>query len=316
MKRLITRTLLCSAVAAGLFFVAQGTASAALSGKCVTCHTMHNSQDGTSMNGTTTANNQLLLTGCIACHTGDVNATTGKNATYSAPVVLQTTAAPSSYLAGGNFWWVDQASSDSKGHNVIGIEDADSALSTAPGGTVADGITCEACHGDLGHHSDTQTSYRFLSGAVKGVEDANWEVDTLNTETASHNVYFGGTDTTGANGISDFCAECHGDFHGSANLGGTASDPWTRHPTDIQLSDAGGEYLDYNTYNTEVPTGATDTSASTNEISAANNNDVVVCVSCHRAHGSPYDDMLRWSYTEMVAGGSATNGCFRCHTTK
>ncbi|MGA1795635.1 MAG: cytochrome c3 family protein [bacterium] len=40
--------------------------------------------------------------------------------------------------------------------------------------------------------------------------------------------------------------------------------------------------------------------------------DMVMCLSCHRAHGSPYPDMLRWDYDALVAG----KGCYTCHTAK
>jgi hypothetical protein len=47
----------------------------------------------------------------------------------------------------------------------------------------------------------------------------------------------------------------------------------------------------------------------------------VMCLSCHRAHGSPYNDMLRWDYDGMVAGngsggGNDGTGCFKCHSEK
>jgi len=47
--------------------------------------------------------------------------------------------------------------------------------------------------------------------------------------------------------------------------------------------------------------------------------DCVMCLSCHRPHGSPYPDMLRWDYTEQIAGGGGLTddrGCFYCHTKK
>ena len=46
--------------------------------------------------------------------------------------------------------------------------------------------------------------------------------------------------------------------------------------------------------------------------------DMVTCLSCHRPHGSPYPDMLRWDYIQQIAGGGGDNGkgCFFCHTTK
>jgi len=45
--------------------------------------------------------------------------------------------------------------------------------------------------------------------------------------------------------------------------------------------------------------------------------DRVMCLSCHRAHGSPYLDMLRWDYNTMIAADSTkSGGCFICHTNK
>ena len=44
---------------------------------------------------------------------------------------------------------------------------------------------------------------------------------------------------------------------------------------------------------------------------------IVMCLSCHRAHGSPENDLLRWDYSSIQAGtGTNDNGCFVCHTTK
>ncbi len=45
--------------------------------------------------------------------------------------------------------------------------------------------------------------------------------------------------------------------------------------------------------------------------------DLVMCLSCHVAHGSDNAGMLRFDYADMVAGGGTnTTGCFACHTTK
>lgn len=44
--------------------------------------------------------------------------------------------------------------------------------------------------------------------------------------------------------------------------------------------------------------------------------DKVMCLSCHRAHGSPYPDMLRFDYNMEAGGGTSTDGCFKCHTNK
>ncbi len=205
------------------------------------------------------------------------------------------------------------------------------------------------------HHGDDSTidgstvarSYRFLRG-ILGHEDDDWERTVSATD---HNAYFGVDRTSTATGsmnqqtISYLCAECHGLFHsndgsttGSGIIhGGTTIDnanPWLRHPTDFALSSAGGEYLYYAAadgtaavspgttaaYNFIAPLAtATPTAAVANPFSDTDN-DIVTCLSCHRAHGSSYPDALRWDYAAMEAGSASTDfdnkGCFACHTTK
>jgi predicted CXXCH cytochrome family protein len=176
-------------------------------------------------------------------------------------------------------------------------------------------------------------SFRGIFG-LKGYEDPDWEQET----TTDHNRYSGSASPSTSNcagschgyafgwpsgsppeydTISGFCAACHGQFHqlddaySIDGFGGTQSNgQWIRHPSDILLPET-GEYGGYPTYSVEAPVGYTDVSAPTRATA------VVTCLSCHRAHGSPYPDMLRWDYNDMVAGGGTnTTGCFTCHTTK
>lgn len=219
-------------------------------------------------------------------------------------------------------------------------------------------ITCAGttgCHGDRSiadnvesvhgaHHTDDRTidgsslgeSYRFLSvdvvdsafsAGVDGLEHDHWESgqdntlftnNTLNAD--DHNVY-------DAEGINKVCASCHGDFHGDTNQG--EPEPWLRHPTDITLESAAddgpsAEYDDYpnvagaERYHTEAPVGFTVAQADGGANVDANDGQVL-CISCHRAHGSEYPDILRWCYSDMLAttgDGSVNTGCNRCHTTK
>ncbi len=112
-----------------------------------------------------------------------------------------------------------------------------------------------------------------------------------------------------------FCSGCHGGFHGpqSGSSGMGSASPWIRHPTDIALPNT-GEYSGYdpvNNYSVEAPVAWLDTA------NPSRTGAVVMCLSCHRAHGSPSPDMLRWDYNNMVAGGaSKSGGCFTCHTQK
>jgi len=206
------------------------------------------------------------------------------------------------------------------------------------------------------HHGDDSTidgttvakSYRFLRG-ILGLEDDDWEFSVSDTK---HNQYYAvdrsstATPVTDSQTISYLCAECHGLFH--SNDGSTAGsgiivgdptidnvNPWLRHPTDFALrsTDANSEYLSYAdangnlatsagvtaAYNFIAPLASADVSAVVSNPFAGTDGDIVTCLSCHRAHGSAHEDLLRWDYTAMVAGttsGFDNKGCFACHTTK
>jgi len=210
-------------------------------------------------------------------------------------------------------------------------------------------LTCagtNGCHGTRpnsdqfqavsgGHHGNDATidgdtlatSYRFLDGII-GVEDTDWEFQPASGE---HNVYHGvarsGASSTAtapdSSTISYLCAECHGDFHsGTGNLTSDsgASSPWLRHPTDFDLSDASGaEYANYGggSYSLVAPvaTDLTVGSATYFQGTFSDTNAIVTCVSCHRAHGTPYADLLRWDLAVSTANGGS-GGCLICHTAK
>jgi hypothetical protein len=203
------------------------------------------------------------------------------------------------------------------------------------------------------HHGDDSTidgatiasSYRFLTGII-GYESEDWEFAP--SSTGEHNVYHGSsrTDASANNDkatISYFCSTCHGDYHAGSevvyNGSNIGTNPWLRHPSDYDLADAGGEYRFYNgttegaqanaVYSLEAPValtldttngvGPTYTVPSNVDVSSTGNA-IVTCISCHRAHGSPNADLLRWDYSGMEAGGTvntvAETGCFVCHTSK
>ncbi|MFC1524537.1 cytochrome c3 family protein [Thermodesulfobacteriota bacterium] len=205
---------------------------------------------------------------------------------------------------------------------------------------------CQACHETKHHGIDPAAGdpedansgwYRFLNMTrhslpdanrpVYGIEDDDWEQTLTSTD---HNIYYGGFDSLGP-GVSDpdenpetigrFCAGCHDDFHASGHFlwaeNGMGS-PWLRHPADRIIPNS-GEYTGVigATYNTTVPVGKqTLVGYNPGEVE---NGDKVICMTCHRAHGSPYSDMLRWDYTNMqshTTGDTDTNGCFFCHREK
>ncbi len=175
------------------------------------------------------------------------------------------------------------------------------------------------------------TSFRYLLG-VLGREDSDWQ----HTESASDHNRYAGVARTADNAVADtstisgLCAACHGSFHnagaGTDGFGinedhanfGSATATWVRHPTDYEMSAVAGEYQFFTTYQPETPvgrlTGAVSMGVAGDDVTAGNR--IVLCLSCHRAHGSPYADALRWSYGTMDVGTGVTNGCMNCHTAK
>jgi len=341
-------------------------AYASVSGPCYICHTMHNSQDGTSktMPDTAAANigwndsdqlaggsrsatpaKNLLVTNCVGCHsssTGNTIITIG--ASTRIPIVYNTVPPTQNTLAGGNFYWVGSGD-DTKGHNVYGIAGQDpNHVGGAPGNTNCGGDAsachntlaassnvyskpgCQGCHFNTFHHNDNG-QYRFLNGHqgsnhyVEGQEHANWEQDAT---ASSHNYYKGydGPTNSGATlentkSISTYCSACHFKFHRQADqfqkgIGDIGA--WVRHPVDIALPTTGdfAGYDPVNSYDLDAPV------AWTTPTEASKGTPIVMCLTCHRPHGSNQPDMLRWDYTgDCLVGTVDTNcGCITCHTSK
>ena len=260
------------------------------------------------------------------------------------------TEANTSTLAGGSFYWVSQALGDSFGHNVTGLTAPDASLSAPPGfdgahaaadGSVPGGgnwpvgqqVTCAGvygCHGSHndavmeasirgGHHANltgaivmpgtaAADSYRMLVG-VAGYEDADWELTPTAT---AHNQYKGVDQASDISTISALCIRCHGEFHQQSG-----ADVWTLHPVNYDLSNTkpASEYRAYggsaHSYQPAVPLGSSLVGTPLGAVTLQGGDAVITCVSCHRAHGSPYAKLLRWDYA-----GSAGAGCVVCHTAK
>lgn len=325
--------------------------NAQVTGACVNCHTMHNSQGGASMNpgGTDTVYQSLTKGDCLGCHTGGAGDVTDSNI----PKVNHTGTPTVTTLAGGSFFWAQTDST--KGHNVVGVGTQNMMIppgfdsATAQGYNTSNGLTCagtNGCHGNRGeanefkslsgaHHApkltgniatgaDLKTSYRFLN-TIKGIEDPLWE------STTGGNQYYGTARATqvveDTQTISALCGQCHGAFHAtasnyttdatkgiSASSTGAMASPWVRHPTDFDMS-LSGEYAGYNAYRKDVPVASSiNTTQATLGTTAGTR--IVTCISCHRAHGSNEPDLLRFTYNMNAHNGTSTAGCFACHTTK
>ncbi|MEW6418239.1 MAG: cytochrome c3 family protein [Nitrospirota bacterium] len=343
MKKQLFILFLCIIFLCFLFFplIPEGN-GAIVSDECVACHGLYPGMEKAILLG------NIL---CVNCHTNSDRETIKILGGVRVPIVYNT-APPVRPLAGGNFHYVAKDFGDRKGHNVDGVTSADEKFRGVPPGydrtsdPSAIGYTPEktlkcagsnGCHGNRNiedpfesisgtHHADdtpkdgstTAKSYRFLrnAGKVKGVlglEDDEWN---RNNSSKKHNEY--------SPSIDLLCASCHGDFHSKDKTG--KARPWFRHPTDIVLPKS-GEYANYNPdflpldmpdiriYNPDAPVGR----GKVPELPGGEvtlGEDIVICLSCHVAHSSPYASILRWDYDAIIAGEEGKGGCFICHTGK
>ena len=338
-KILITLTIMLAAAA--LIAAFSGPASAAVSGRCDICHTMHNSQGGSSMAenelGTKTATPyaHLTMSSCVGCHF--------KATTIDAPKIDGAYNVDST--AGGTFLESGTAgqfvASDAGVHNVLEglatstLGEDDTFLDVIPGLALGNmngqgsgsndpnDLTCagmKGCHGDAtvdgndagirGFHHGSKTGFRYLQiagdqGAVLGKGASDWEkAISGGAVTTPHNVY----SSDPSDGINKLCANCHPDFHGTSNTWDGSN--WIRHPTDNTIPTGWTPTVNYrdNPFAFENITDITTTGAYTATDAQ------VACISCHRAHGTPWDDILRWEYSTQSAGtSSADYGCLGCH---
>lgn len=292
---------------------------------CSDCHTMHYSQthqyDGTAGAGTPSLSggpnaNLLRQTGgtlCLACHDGST----------AAPDVVgtDTNSTGSGGRQAGALTTGSASYEDYKGHTLT------TSSVTPPGGSaMAGGLSCANCHAVHGSSSyrnlNTTISYQFATaannstdvrvnlaaypGAGSGMSGGYY---------SRNNIFFNelsGTESP----YGDFCAQCHGNFHGTANTGASAD--FTRHPT---------EAVELNTIGTAT-TGRYTTRTNKVQVMKASNSGAVTdwenanpsCMSCHKAHGNQNPFGLLYMSTGTVneqgsSGGTAMRDlCGQCHT--
>jgi hypothetical protein len=289
--------------------------------ECAGCHTMHNSQDGALVDAANPNGNAYLLNAgnssdtCLSCHAayGQFAGGTG-------------------YGAGGDFYWLTKtwswsahghtstSEADAHGHNIISPANnlaVDATLSSAPGGDfLSQYLTCTSCHDPHGNQNfrilyDSNLGpiypgvgrYNFASDAPEAYGNSRRTVSGSGIETdLAHTVY--------KNGMSDWCANCHDQFHSNntTNL---------VHPTGVGLgttvaaaynayisSDAVIGGVEATSYRGLVPFEAVNVDFddplfdSENYTQGPTGADQVMCLTCHRAHASPFNDMARWDMSE------------------
>jgi hypothetical protein len=306
-----------------------------------------NGFDAAPSGGMSGPNEHLLLQSnvtdlCLVCHSQSSVFTEGGN---HAPAVYSTAGSPTVSLPGGDYWSSAQADGTTptvgaRGHNpgrqqygtgtgnytTLLPEDENITNPLLPPGSSTGAITrwdCVACHAP--HYGDNDgtdsygasSSFRMLWGkpAGKGSSDVVLNATGGNLASsesnANHTAYKGN--------VSQWCAQCHGNFHNTTSL--------LIHPSGDTLGTVAGNYNTNTGYHFIVP--VEDTGATTSAVTVSSTS-IVMCLSCHRAHaastaavgGAPYGgsgedallnntkNMTRWD-NEQPSGEN--RGCNKCH---
>jgi hypothetical protein len=325
--------------------------SAVVTGDCEACHGLYPGMMEEAEPGKPP---QYVLKNvlCVNCHSNADRDTIKMLGGAGVPVVYNTVL-PVRPLSGGNFHYVAKDFGNRKGHNVEGVTSRDESFNGYPPGykrssdpsligyNPKNPLKCSGsngCHGNRNiedpfgaimgtHHADdtpvdgstTAKSFRFLKNTNKvkgvvGLEDNEWN---QNRSSKKHNEY--------STSIDMLCVSCHGDFHSRDKTG--KESPWFRHPTGVVLPKV-GEYASYNPdvppppdrpdiriYSPDAPVAREKVLKSADD-EVKPGRDIVTCLSCHVAHASSYESILRWDYDAIITGEEGKGGCFICHTGK
>ncbi len=278
---------------------------------CEGCHTMHNSQDGLPM--ANSAGGYLLQqvdgsSACLRCHGG-----------YG-----QLTDDGSGFGSGGDFYWLTKtftwsahghassSTGDSHGHNIIaadfGLAQTDLKLNVAPGGTYpASELSCASCHDPHGRQGNELLLWG--AGQIPGGYSFTNPAPILASagrRTTGSSAVSDSNHTAFGSGMSAWCANCHTTFDDglaahmhpvNQTLGSTIADNYNGYvSTDDPMSGIkAGAYWEI------VPfeTGETDELAleeATTSTEGPDSGSRVMCLSCHRAHASAFQDIGRWDF--------------------
>jgi len=295
---------------------------------CGHCHVMHATRnDGLTKYNSGAGYDHLLLAGsitetCLTCHNGStytdvvgaglstemIPASGGQNSEFTTDP----------YGASGGFFCADYKTASSKfGHDLF----ASGPVTAIQGSWVSDGsgMTCGDCHEVHGNHnyrnlklqpgnggSNINITYNE-TGADVQIDPAKTGRNARRTDAIAFNA---------GNDLSNWCLDCHSDIDSSST---------TKHPVNRSLSDAagngtvdaanwakgvsGGGWGFGNTVDDAY--GATeygvprvrfaqsgDTFSACTTVHADND---VMCLTCHKAHGSKYDSAQCWPYQRYSA---------------
>lgn len=294
---------------------------------CQGCHTMHNSQNNAPVDAAHPNGNAYLLNAgnpsdtCLRCHANYGQFRSGEG-----------------FGPGGDFYWVTRtftwvsrgttynSTGDSHGHNVIsparGIAQ-DATLTSAPGGDfLSSRLGCTSCHDPHGNqnfrllygtqlgpiYGGIRYSFQYPAPLAKGNSRNTYGTNSGVETNTDHTIY--------KSGMSDWCANCHRDFHSDYTTDFT-------HPTRPMGSVVAATYNAYvstadpvsgneaTSYWGLVPFEAVNVDLATadpaNYTQGPTGVDEVMCLTCHRAHSSPFADISRWDMGVVLISGSHPN---------
>jgi hypothetical protein len=284
---------------------------------CDGCHSMHNSTDNPRGGSATSAS---LMKGsdasstCLNCHVGAGG--------YHIASTDGTTMSQ-----GGDFFWVKTdytwlergnivtSTGESHGHNIVASDFGfvgDSVNATAPGGTMNSAtLGCTSCHDPHGQVSGA-TAAISVSGSYGAADPADGSIHgnyrllgddgfkqiTAVAPVATANGSNGASVNYGT-GMTAWCLSCHSAFNDNANMHPTNVPVPTTYNSYVKTGDMTG--VAATAFDSLVPfeRGVNDGSllSATSTIGVEDSNDVVMCLTCHRAHGSAFENGLRWDGT-------------------
>ncbi len=318
---------------------------------CKGCHTVHNSEDGMKVDPDHPNGDSWFLTSqypsdiCLNCH-----------ATSNGSLLANSPLSPAPNKGGGNFIFLkeDNLNDGSQGainpipgyaagHNLNAPGHGlapDATVTRSPGGSYPSSVmSCTSCHNPHGN-----SSFRMLYG-VGNVPQGNYTFTSpapvaLGLPVTDASAENNGNHTAYRRGMSEWCSNCHGNFHDKSSYGYTS--PF-KHTAGKELG--GGIANNYAVYNgTDNPTGGAyataylaqvpfeDAAATTTGTNGPSGNSRVMCLSCHRAHASSAPHSGRWDFNVTFLSqdgvqsgsyplpnpyGSATQRalCEKCHGT-
>jgi len=280
---------------------------------CGGCHTMHNSQHNAPVDADHPAGNGYLLNDesasdvCLNCH-GDTHG--GEFAGDPLNPAAQHGAGSFIFLIEDNINDGHGGASnpilgEEAGHSIVAPGRSlgvDTKNTTAPGGTFNSAwLGCTSCHDPHGNESFRMLHgvgpiqdnlYIFTAAAPEAVGNSYNAVEAPDLHTAYHS------------GMSQWCANCHGDFHN------TSYPSVLKHPTGVSIGvQIAAAYNAYNgtsdisggsqatAYLPEVPfEDADDVTYTTTSTVGPTSSSKVMCLTCHRAHASSAQDAGRWDF--------------------